>query len=253
MNINGIEFNSWDIVLIAVVSAQSTLLAYLHSPKLKALLLNLPLPFTVAVLSVGQPIDTTNIAGFLLLFVYTHSVRILNWHFGIPVVAAIVMSAAGYCLLGTGLSAVLPKTETAFWTACAVVLATAFFFHVKLSARDEPGHRSSLPVGVKFAVIVCVITALVIMKKNLQGFMTMFPMVGLAACYEGRHCLWTICRQIPIIMMTMLPMVIVIRLAQPHLGYAWALAPGWLVFLAALALVTISQPKKETRLRELRQ
>jgi len=245
MNLGGIEFSSWDIVLIAVVSAQSTLLAYLHSPRWKALLLNLPLPFTVAVLSVGQPIDVTNIAGFLLLFVYTHSVRILNWRFGIPVVAAIVISALGYCVLGTALSAILPKTETAFWVACAVVLATAILFNRKLLPRDEPGHRSSLPVGVKLVVIVCVITTLVVLKKHLQGFMTMFPMVGLAACYEGRHCLWTICRQIPIVMMTMLPMVIVIRLAQPYLGYAWSLAPGWLVFLAALALITLAQSKSD--------
>ena len=245
MNVGGIEFNSWDIVLITVVSAQSTLLAYLHSPRWKALLLNLPLPFTVAVLSVGQPVDVTNIAGFLLLFIYTHSVRILNWRFGIPIIAAIVISAAAYCALGTVLSAILPKTATAFWMVCAIVLATAVFFNRKLSPRDEPGHRSSLPVGVKFVVIVCVITVLVVMKKHLQGFMTMFPMVGLTACYEGRHCLWTICRQIPIVMMTMLPMVIVIRLAQPYLGYAWSLAPGWLVFLAALALITLAQSKSD--------
>lgn len=241
----GIEFNFWDILLIAVVAAQSTLLAYLHSPKLKALLLSLPLPFTVAVLSVGQPIDITNIAGFLLLFAYTHSVRILNWRFGVPVVAAIVLSALGYCVLGTALNALLPKTEAVFWIMCAVVLATAVFFHWKLLPRDEPGHRSSLPIGIKLIVIVCVITILVVMKKHLQGFMTIFPMVGLVACYEGRHCLWTICRQIPIVMLTMLPMVIVIRLVQPYIGYAWALLPGWFVFLMLLIPMTKHQWKPD--------
>lgn len=252
MHVFGIGFNFWDIALIAVVAAQSTLLAYLHSPKLKALLLSLPLPFTVAVLSVGQPIDITNIAGFLLLFIYTHSVRILNWRFGVPVVAAIVMSALGYCVLGTALNAILPRTEAAFWTMCAVVLATALFFHWKLLPRDEPGHRSSLPAGVKLIVIVCVITILVVIKKHLQGFMTIFPMVGLVACYEGRHCLWTICHQIPIVMLTMLPMVIVIRLAQPYLGYAWALLPGWFVFIMLLIPMTKHQWKSDCWKYELK-
>lgn len=241
MQFAGIGFNIWDIMLIAVVSVQSTLLAYLHSPRLKALLLSLPLPFTVAVLSVGRPIDITNIAGFILLFIYTHGVRILNWHFGVPIVVAILVSAAGYCVLGAALAAVLPRTETAFWITCTVVMATALFFHWKLPPRDEPGHRSSMPASLKLLVIVCVITVLIAIKKNIQGFMTAFPMVGLTACYEGRHCLWTICRQIPIVILTMLPMVIVIRLVQPYTGYVWALASGWLVFLLMLFPMTRHQ------------
>jgi len=102
-------------------------------------------------------------------------------------------------------------------------------------------------VGVKFVSIVFVIIGLIVIKNHLQGFMTMFPMVSLFACYEGRHCLWTICCQMPIIMMTMLSMVIVMRLMQPYLGYAWALLPGWFVFIMLLIPMTIRQWKLHRR------
>lgn len=245
MHIFGMGFNYWDVVLIAVVSAQSTLLAYVHRPKWKALLLNLPLPFTFATLSVGRPIDITNVAGFLLLLLYAHGVRILNWRFKTPIVLAIAISALGYCILGTALAEVLPKTDTIFWLFCALVITAAIFFHWKLPPRDEPGHRSGLPVGIKFVSIVFVIIGLIVIKNRLQGFMTMFPMVTLFACYEGRHCLWTICRQVPVIMLTMLSMVIVMRLAQPYIGYAWALLPGWSVFLMLLIPMIKRQRKSD--------
>jgi len=109
MHVFGIGFNFWDIALIAVVFAQSTLLAYLHRPRWKALLLNLPLPFTFATLSVGRPVDTTNVAGLIMLLFYAHGVRILNWRFKIPIVPAIAVSAFGYCVLGTVLAGILRK------------------------------------------------------------------------------------------------------------------------------------------------
>lgn len=237
MNLFGINFTPQDLTLIAVVSAQSTVLAYLHSPKWKALLLTIPLPGTFAILSVAQPVDITNVTGLVLLLVYTHGVRILNWHLKVPVVLAIVVSAAAYCAIGVLLADVLPGTETAFWLACAFVMAVAFLFDRALPPRAEPGHRSRLPVGLKLLVIVAVITFLIAIKKQLGGFMTVFPMVGLIACYECRHSLWTICRQIPIMIFAVLAMFMAMRLAQPYLGYAWALLPGWIAFLAVLAAI----------------
>jgi hypothetical protein len=233
----GINFTFQDIALIAVVSAQATILAYLHNPKWKALLLTIPLPGTFAILSVAQPVDITNVTGLVLLLAYAHGVRLLNWHCKIPVVPAIAISAAAYCALGVMLAGILPATGTAFWLACAFVMAVAFLFDRALPPRDEPGHRSKLPVGLKLLVIVAVITFLIAIKKQLGGFMTVFPMVGLIACYECRHSLWTVCRQIPIMIFAVLAMFMAMRLAQPYLGYAWALVPGWIAFLAVLAVI----------------
>ncbi|MBI3986484.1 MAG: hypothetical protein HY343_06170 [Lentisphaerae bacterium] len=234
MTILGIEFSHWDFVLIAVVSVQSIFLAYLHRPKWKAFLLCLPVPFTVATLSVARPIDTTNLTGFFLLFLFMHGVRILYWHLKCPIVLAIAICALSFCALGTALAKVLPQSDAAFWLISALVLVVALFFHRALPHRTEPGHRSSLPVWVKLLIIVAVIVGLVIIKRHLQGFMTMFPMVSIMACYEARHSLWTMCRQVPIMMMLMLPTLIVMRLTEPVLGYAGSLVPGWLIFLALL-------------------
>lgn len=250
MNFFGVNFTIQDIVLVAVVSAQSTLLAYLHNPKWKAFLLTIPLPCTFAILSVGRPIDVTNITGLLLLLFYTHGVRILNWQFKIPIVFAIAISAVAYCFIGTVLAEILPETEAAFWVMSAFVLAIALLFDWILPPRDEPGHRSQLPVGLKLLIIVSVIVGLIVIKNRLVGFMTVFPMVGLIAGYECRHSLWTVCRQIPVAMITILPMFLIMRLTQPFLGYGWALVPGWIVFLAVLILINPLDKlniKKQTR------
>ena len=237
MSFFGLNFTFQDIALIAVVSAQSTVLAYLHNPKWKAFLLLIPLPGTFAILSVAQPIDITNVAGLLLLLFYMHGVRILNWRFKIPIVFAIAISAVAYCVIGVLLAKILPKTEVAFWVTSAFVLAMALLFGRLMPPREEPGHRSQLPVGLKLLIIISVITGLIVIKKQLTGFMTVFPMVGLIACYECRHSLWTICRQISVALIAVLPMFMIMRLTQPFLGYAWALVPGWIVFWAIIIFI----------------
>ena len=87
---------------------------------------------------------------------------------------------------------------------------------------------------------------LVIIKQYLQGFMALFPMVGVIASYEARTCLWTVCRQIPVLMLTLLPMIVVIRLLQPAFGIEASLALGWVVFLAILIPLTRWQWRSES-------
>ena len=53
----------WDIVLLAGVSLQVIILAYVHNPRWKAFMLLFPIPFTFSSLAVGQPIDATNVIG----------------------------------------------------------------------------------------------------------------------------------------------------------------------------------------------
>jgi hypothetical protein len=236
-----IHFTPWDYLLIVAVSAQASLMAYLHHPKWKALMLSLPVPFTIAVLSVGRPIDATNVIGMLVLLLYTHAVRVLYRSLGVPIVAAIAVSVTGYCVLASALARVMPRTELSFWISCVAVAATAAVLLRLTAHRDEPGHRTSLPVWIKVPIVAAVIVGIVLIKQYLQGFMTMFPMVGLIAAYEARHCLWTICRQIPVVMLTMLPMMIVMHLAQPHTGFRLALIPGWLAMLAVLVPMTLRQ------------
>ena len=85
------SINPWDIALAIVVTLQATALAYISSPRWKALMLMLPLPFTTIVISLGRPLDTSNLLAMVVLLVYTLSVRTLYQY--IPIVPAIALSA----------------------------------------------------------------------------------------------------------------------------------------------------------------
>jgi hypothetical protein len=230
-----IAFGFWDIALLVLVSSQATLLAYVRHPKWKALIMVLPIPFTLASLAVGAPVNTTHVAALNLLLAYTHAVRVFHDHLRLPIILAIVLAAAGYCVAGALLRDVLPLTDAAFWVTCVLTLLVAAAAHALYPKPDESGGRSHLPVYIKFPIVAGVILMLIVMKRFLQGFMTMFPMVGVVASYESRTSLGTICRALPDFMFAMVPMIAVVRLVQPSLGLGVALGAGWLVFLPMLA------------------
>jgi Ca2+/Na+ antiporter len=60
-------------------------------------------------------------------------------------------------------------------------------------------------------------------------------MIGVIASYEARRSLWTIARQIPVLMLTMVPMIAVIHIAQHYMSTVLSLALGWVALLLALA------------------
>jgi len=234
------HFNFWDIILILAVSIQATVIAYVYQPKWKAFILNLPIPFTFATLAVGSDINITNVMGLLFLLIFTHLVRMLYYNLKLNIILSIIISAAFYCLIGSLLAPILPKTTYTFWTTVFVItVLSAILFYIT-PYRAEQGHRSPLPIWIKLPLVVMVITILIIIKTNLQGFTTVFPMVGVITAYEARHSLWTICRQIPIIVLTILPMMVACRLTQSAIGLKTALAFSWLAFAAVFVLLTYS-------------
>ncbi len=235
------DVTAWDWLLVSGVTVQATVLSYLHHPRWKALLMTLPIPFTLASLSLGLPVDATNVWALLVLLGYTLAVYMLHARLGVPIIPVIVVCALGYCALGALLAAHIPRTEAAFWAASAVVFTIGLLLYRMLPERDEPGHRSPMPVPLKAAIIMLVILFIVVIKQYLQGFMTLFPMVGVIAAYEGRHCLWTLARQLPVIILTLLPMMIALHLLQPVVGIGAGLFAGWLVFFAVLIPLTRHQ------------
>ena len=228
----------WDILLIAGVSTQATVMAYVHHPKWKTLVYSIPIPFTLASLSLGRPIGVTNVSGLFLLLVYAHSVRLLHLKLRVPIVGAIIVSALAYCAIAAALVPVLPQTSVAFWVVAGLAWILSGALLLSTAHRDEPGHRTPLPVWIKLPVIASVIVGLVAMKSILQGFMTMFPMVGVVGAYETRHSLWAFSRQVPVIMLSVVPMMAVCRLTQEHIGLGPALALGWVAMFAFLLPLT---------------
>jgi hypothetical protein len=84
------------------------------------------------------------------------------------------------------------------------------------------------------AIIIGVICVLVILKQLLKGFMAVFPMVGVVGSYEARHSLWTMCRQVPLVMLMWAPMMVTLRITHPRWGVGIALVLAWLVLLMLL-------------------
>lgn len=225
-----------DLALIATVTAMGVAVAYLRNPEHKATVLMLPIPFTLAMLAVGRPIDATNVVAIPALFGYSWLVWALRERCGAPVLTAIAIAAGSYCLAGVAAQRWLPTGPAAFWTAIVVTMLAGVILVRRLPPRSEPHHRTPLPVWIKAPAIAAVICCLVAAKHHLGGFTTMFPMVGMVASYESRHSLWTIMRRIAWLLILMAPMMAAVRLWQDHVGVPWALALAWPVVIAGLLI-----------------
>jgi len=229
-----ISIGPWDFLLIVVVSVQATILAYIFNPKLKAFVLSFPFPFTIASLALGRRVDATNALGLIDLLLFTHGVRILNSRWRVPIVPSIVIAAVSYCIIGWIVAKLVPSGDLVFWSSCLLVVLVGLIAVKKFPYREDAPYRTALPVFIKLPIIMAVVIILVIFKKGLGGFMTVFPMVGVIAVYEGRSMLSSMCRQIPGIMITLVGLMMVARLTYGTLGLAGSLVAGWAAFLLVL-------------------
>lgn len=240
--IAGVHVTIYDILLIVAVSLMGTVLAYLHHPKWKAMMLTLPIPFSLAFLSTGGKMGITNVTGLLVLLLFTYAVYLLHQRWRFPIIPTILVSAASYCLIGSGLAmpGVLPETMPAFWVAFGIVMVVGLALYLTQAHRNEPGHRTPLPVWLKLPLMAGVVVFLVVIKLWLKGFMTVFPMVGVIAAYEARYSLWANCRAIPLIMISLGPMMAVMFIVQHWFHWAAlpALAAGWIVLFSILLPMT---------------
>lgn len=243
-----LHLEGWDYALIIAVSAMATVMAYVYHPRWKAAILSLPIPFSLAVMSLGRPVDATNVLGLVALMVFTQGVRLLHRGARLPIFLAILLSVAAFCAIAVPLNSIVPKTDLAFWLCWVGVMLLACLLLLLQPPRLEPGNREELPVWLKLPLVLAITTALVLAKKNLGGFMTAFPMVGLFAAYEARHSLWTISRQISVFSPPFLVMLAVIHFAQSHLPRPAAILCGWTVFIAILLPVMLAQWKREVAL-----
>jgi len=236
--LHGVSIGLWDVGLGLAVCGQAGLIAYLRKPKAKALVLTFPIPFTIAVLATGRFVDVTNAAGLVVLLLFTHGVRLLHYNLRVPIVVSIALSAACYCVISAALAYRIPVTEAAFWTVIGGNVVLAGVLMRLQSPIDEPGYRSPLPLYWKMPLIALVVSVLILLKNVLAGFMTVFPMVGVIAAYEARHSLHTICRQIPVLMITLSVLMSICRVVQPFAGVSWGLVWGWVGFGIAIVWLT---------------
>jgi hypothetical protein len=227
----------WDILLLISVSAMGALVAYLCLPRYKALVLCIPIPFTFATLAVGENVNTTHVLGLLILLGFWFFVYWLRHGARLPIIPAIMLAAVAYCAVGVFLAKVVPKTEVSFGIAVCLVYLTAIILHAKLPYRVESKHRTQMPIWLKVLLLLTIVMGIVAIKSFLAGFMTVFPMLGLLTAYESRYSLWTTCRQIPILMFSMVCMMAVIHLATPEIGIYFALVLGWITMMFVMTIL----------------
>lgn len=224
----------WDLILLLVVTTMVVTMSYLHNPLWKAVILSLPIPFTVTYLSLGIPVDAPNVLGLFILLLYTYAVRffhrILHWH----IVVSIIVSAVMYIVIGGFTAAILPKTETSFVVSVFLALGVGVLLLLFVKDPKEPGHRTLLPIYWKIPLTLVMVGLLLSGKTFLQGTMTLFPMVGVFGAYESRFSLSTNCRQIHRLMVAMIPMLCVLHYAQPYLGTVLALVVGWILYISIM-------------------
>ena len=236
-----ITINHWDAILVLVVSLQTTALAYIAPPRAKAVILTMPFPFTVVTLSLGLHVNATNVLALVILFIYSHTIRLLHDRFGVPIVVAILLALATYIGLGWLAAQITPTGDTAFWIAVAVLYPLGLIMFFGTSPRAERAHRTALPVWVKLPIILVVVAILVTIKGNLGGFASLFPLVSVVGSYEARHCLWTMTRTIPLLTITVLPLLVTAHLTQDALGLGGGMLLGWAVFLTLFIPISLWQ------------
>jgi hypothetical protein len=180
----------------------------------------------------------------LLLFV--NLVRWLHDGAHMPIVLAIVLSEAVYLGLASLLNLFVHKTPVVFWSSLGLLIVAGVDLLALLPQKQEMAFRSPMPIVGKVAAIAGVVVVIVILKQILGGFMTMFPMVGTIAVYEARRSLWTISRQIPILIVTAGPMMGAMWLAQHflHASIPISLLGGWAVFLTIMIPLTFTQMRR---------
>jgi len=228
--------NIWDLGLLCVVSLQITAIAYLSRPRWKALMLSLPFPFTTIALGQGQPINATHVLALLALLVYYHLIRLL--HRRLPIVPSIALGLVVYIGLGRLLIHVMPITPHSFWFSALGVGALALLLFLLQPPRHEPNHRTPLPIYFKLPAVAAVVGLLIVIKGALQGFATLFPLVGVVGLYEARKGLWSICRQAPVFILGMCALLTAVYITQETLGLVRALLVGWALYLLLLLPMT---------------
>ncbi len=234
----------WDVVLAIAVTITGTFAAYIPHPKWKAFLLLTPIPFSFAALALGQPVNVTHMTALLVLLLYTFGVRMFYRRFKFPIIAAIAVSAAGYCIAGGILTAIIPKNQTSFLIATVVVSIVAAILHSSMPCPIEPKQKSPLPVWKKFIAILSVVCFIITIKSTLQGFMVIFPMVGVIVAYESRLSLYTVSRHIPVAMLSFVPLLTTCFVLQEHIGFVPALLISLVVYFIVLPLFILPLWKK---------
>lgn len=218
------------LVLTAFVIA----IAYVRSPRAKALIYSLPVPFSCAYLATRLPLNATYLTGLILVVGYNWAVYLLCLKARLPILLAIAIAALGYFAGGMLLRPMIAVPIG--WVAGAFLIG--WLMNLRLyHARAQPEHRSRTAWWLKAPAIFAIALAIYNTTQLLAGAVGTFPYAGVFTSYEMRHSLRTLAGQFTINALGILLCMLVIAAAEPHLPSPWPLLLGWLPVLAWAGLV----------------
>ncbi len=229
--------STYDILLILVVTLMGTGVAYMKNPFWKSFILLLPFPSSLAILTLGKPIDASSVLGILLLLAYFRIVEFLYNRYRVNIFLSIGIAVAVFCVLGSVMNPWVKPDSAFFWFVWGLVVAVCIAIFTLTKLPEESGVRTTFPLYLKIPILLAVCFFVVKVKTLLGGFIVMFPMVGIVGAYESRSCLKTVFRQVALLGITFCPLAAVCFLLQKRFGVLAALGLGWCAYLAMLFLL----------------
>jgi hypothetical protein len=217
------------VVLTAFVIA----IAYVRTPRAKALIYSLPVPFSCAYLATGLPINATHISGLILVVGYNWLVYLLA-RARVPLLAAITISAAAY--FGAAM-ALRPLAAISVWWLAAAGLAGWIVALAAYRPLEQPAHRSRTAWYIKAPLIFAIAMGVYNATDLLAGGVGMFPYAGIFASYESRHSLRTLAGQFTLNALGLLLCLLTIHAAEGRLPAPLPLLLGWVPVLIWAACV----------------
>lgn len=224
----------------AVLAVFVTVIAYIHSARLKVLVFSTPVPFTCAFVMLyldgRQQVNATFLSGLALSAAYHWVVYLMRARMGLPLMLAIGVSAGLY---------VVTASQMRFAQGLAYPWALALFAAAWLAAlwwhqpRHEEGQRATAPWPLKLSCVFVLALGIFSLTDLLAGAVTTFPYAGVFTSYEMRRCLRTLAGQYMINIAAFAAMITTIWAVQTWtpLPGLWPLLPGWLAVAASLWLI----------------
>lgn len=216
-----------------VLTGFVTAMAYIRSPRAKAFVYSMPVPFSCAYVATRLPINATHLTGLLLVMGYNWLVYVLRAKAGIPLLLAIALSGGAYF---GGAMALRPLAHSSLVPVALVILATwaaAMFFY---RGRREPEHRSRTAWYLKAPLIFAIAMGVYNATGLLAGGVGMFPYAGVFASYEMRHSLRTLAGQFTLNALGLLGCLLTIWATEGRLSQPLPLLLGWVPVLVWAAL-----------------
>ena len=217
-------------------------MAYVRSPRAKALIYSMPVPFSCAYLATRLPINATHLTGLLLVVGYNWLVYLLRVKAKLPLIPVIVTAASGYFLAAMALR---PLAGISLLWVAGVVVAVWLAVVLLHRPRPEPDHRSRTPWYVKAPLIFAIAIGVYNATGLLAGGVGMFPYAGIFASYETRHSLRTLAGQFTLHVPGLLLCLLTIAATENRFPPPVPLLLGWVPVLGWAALVRWRQTRSD--------